>query len=83
MRLSLRQVLSYPISTRFDGYAYAPSVAALRIAPDADGGKRRALLQHASQMEASAIYPLSLAAVDRFCAEPEFFLPVRTTIDAA
>jgi LmbE family N-acetylglucosaminyl deacetylase len=85
MRLSVPQVLSYPISTRFDGYAYAPPAAALRIAPDTDGdgGKRAALLQHASQMEVSAVYPLSLAAVERFCTGPEFFLPVRTTIHAA
>jgi LmbE family N-acetylglucosaminyl deacetylase len=83
MGLGVPQVLSYPISSRFDGLAYPPPAAALRIAPEADGGKRRALLQHASQMEAAAVYPLTLAAVDRFCAEPEFFLPVRTTIDAA
>jgi LmbE family N-acetylglucosaminyl deacetylase len=83
MRLSVPQVLSYPISTRFDGHAYAPPATTLAIAPDANGGKRRALLQHASQMEASALYPLTPAAIARFCTEPEFFLPVRTTIDAA
>jgi LmbE family N-acetylglucosaminyl deacetylase len=83
MGLSVSQVLSYPISSRFDGLAYAPPATARVIAPDADHSKRRALLQHASQMEASALYPLSPAAIERFCAEPEFFLPVRTTIDAA
>jgi LmbE family N-acetylglucosaminyl deacetylase len=82
MGLGVPRLLSYPISSRFDGHAYAPPPAALRIAPDGDGGKRRALLQHASQMEAAAIYPLTPAAAERFCAEPEFFLPVRTTIDA-
>jgi LmbE family N-acetylglucosaminyl deacetylase len=83
MGLSVPQVLSYPISTRFDGHAYTPPATALRVAPGADSGKRMALLQHASQMEAAALYPLTPAAIARFCTEPEFFLPARTTIDAA
>lgn len=78
MELSVPRVLSYPISARYDGAVYAPPVAALHIAAEPGDRKRAALLQHRSQMEAQAISPLSVATMDRFCTEPEIFIPVRT-----
>ncbi len=75
--LGVARILSYPVSTRYDGGACDPPATALSIAARPDDRKRMALLRHASQMEAAARFPLSPATVERFCAEPEFFLPVR------
>lgn len=70
-------ILSYPVSTRFDGNAYAPPPGALLLPAMPGDGKRAALLEHRSQREAAAIVPMTLATIDRFCAEPEIFIPVR------
>jgi LmbE family N-acetylglucosaminyl deacetylase len=78
VRLKARRLLSYPISKRYDGADYRPPTATYSIAAHPQDGKRAALLRHVSQMEPAAIYPLSLAAIERFCAEPEYYLPIRT-----
>ena len=76
--LSVPSVFSYPISTRYDGQVYAPPATAFHIAAEPADRKRQSLLQHRSQMEPEASFPLSPATIDRFCAEPEIFIPVRT-----
>lgn len=66
---------SYPVSGRYAGEDIALPADA-RLLPPVDGERKRAaLLCHASQMEPGALYPLTRAAIDRFCAAPEVFLP--------
>ena len=70
---------AYPVSGRYDGEA--PDFdAAIRIAEPAAGPlKRAALACHASQRPGGgARFPMSADAVDRFCSEPELFMPVET-----
>ena len=72
---------SYPISARYDGEVYTPPLSALAIAHSADdqGLKRAALRRHVSQrQEEGAIFPMSEATIQRFCTEPELFIPVRS-----
>lgn len=70
------RVLSYPVSTRFDGLDYAPPPNALRLKPTQADAKRKALFSHRSQMEAAAICPMTPATIDQFCADAEYFIPV-------
>lgn len=75
-KLGVPDVLSYPISARFDGKAYVPPTTALHISAEPGDRKRAALFRHRSQMEPQALSSLSPAVIDRFCADPEFFIPV-------
>lgn len=70
------QVLRYPVSTRFDGEAYSPPDAAIRLETWRGDAKRAALLEHRSQMEMTAVCPMTVATIDRFCADAEYFMPV-------
>ncbi len=77
--LGLTQLYSYPISARYDGAAYLPPANALFIHGDASDAKRRALLEHRSQASgAGAVYPMSKSAIERFCRDPEIFIPLRS-----
>ncbi len=77
--LSAPRLYSYPISTRYDGEPYSPPNEAVYIAGEDGDFKRFALRQHYSQSSAGgATYPLSAATIDRFCAGPELFIPIRT-----
>lgn len=71
-----RHLLSYPVSARFEGAEYAPPDDALCLEASPEDAKRWALLEHRSQMEPSAICPMTLAAIDRFCADPDYFMVV-------
>ena len=64
----------YFVSARYDGDAPAPDGAAM-LTDDAGARlKRRALACHRSQAPGNgALYPMTAAAVARFCAAPEFF----------
>ena len=73
------QLLTYPVSARFDGGNYVAPAEAVWIASGQDTTKRAALLQHGSQMEAGAICPMTDATIDRFCADAEYFIPVDGT----
>lgn len=76
-QLAVARIYSYPISTKYDGEAYASPPGAVCIPPGSGDLKRHALARHVSQREqGGAIYPLSAATIDRFCAEPEIFLPI-------
>jgi LmbE family N-acetylglucosaminyl deacetylase len=70
------EVLSYPVSARFDGDDYSPPGDILHLAAWPGDAKRSALLCHRSQMEAAAVCPMTMTTIDRFCADPEYFIPV-------
>ena len=79
-QLNVARLYSYPISARYDGDAYAPPDGAVHIPSTDHEIKRGALLRHQSQSEVGeALYPLSAATIDRFCREPELFIPIRTS----
>ncbi|WP_206240093.1 PIG-L deacetylase family protein [Novosphingobium terrae] len=69
-----KRLLGYPVSARFEGAAYSPPVDAVRLDGSTNDAKRSALLEHRSQMEATAICPMTLATIERFCADPEYFI---------
>lgn len=69
-----KQLLSYPVSARFEGADYSPPVEAMRLDGLTNDAKRSALLEHRSQMEPTAICPMTLATIDRFCADAEYFI---------
>lgn len=69
-------LLSYPVSTRFDGEAYSPPEGALRLDTWSGDAKRPALLEHRSQMEVAAVCPMTVATIDRFCGDAEYFISV-------
>lgn len=68
-------LITYPVSARFDGDDYAPPVGTMRLATWPGDAKRSALLQHRSQMEAAAVCPMTMTTIERFCADPEYFMP--------
>jgi len=74
-RIAVPRRYSYPVSGRYDGQDTTPPPGARVIPPRPGERKRAALLCHASQMAEDALYPLTLATIERFCAAPEVFLP--------
>ncbi len=69
---------AYPVSGRYDGarVEMPPSAIQLRD-PAGSTSKRAALACHASQTVAGgARWPLSDAAIDRFCDAAEIFIPI-------
>ena len=77
-QLKVKRLFSYPISARYDGENYEVPDHALVISADAGEAKRVALAHHRSQATGGALYPLSALTIDRFCSEPEIFIPIRT-----
>jgi LmbE family N-acetylglucosaminyl deacetylase len=77
--LDVQRIYAYPISARYDGVEYCPPVGAVCIPPRDGDVKRAAIARHGSQTEAGGVvYPLTATTLDRFCTEPEMFIPVRT-----
>ena len=75
--LDVKRLFSFPVSTRFDGLPYEPPPGALLIPAQAHDDKLAALGRHLSQREhGGARYPLTDATIQRFCLEPEVFIPV-------
>ena len=75
--LSVARLFSYPISSRYDGKAYSAPPEAVVVAPEPGDNKRLALDRHRSQsLEGGARFPISPTTIDRFCSEPEIFIPV-------
>lgn len=71
-------LFSYAVSARYDGAAPGGGTHTLMRHADDQQRKRRALACHASQQAAGgAIFPMTEAAIDRFCAAPEQFRCVR------
>jgi LmbE family N-acetylglucosaminyl deacetylase len=73
--LPVPQVFGYPVSNRYDGHDFRAPDSAIVIPPDQTARKRAALLCHRSQIEGGARYPLSQPTIERFCREPEVFIP--------
>ena len=69
---------SYPVSARYDGDDVVPPRNPITLTAADGAAKRKALACHVSQHEGGeAVYPLTSAAIDRFCAAPEMFYPIR------
>jgi LmbE family N-acetylglucosaminyl deacetylase len=76
-RLMVKRLFSFPVSARYDGEPYTPPAQALLLAPESGDDKRVALGRHLSQREdAGARFPLTAATIERFCVEPEVFIPI-------
>ncbi len=69
---------AYPVSGRYDGDRVDVAAQAIALLDPAGATlKRFALACHRSQTaEGGARWPLSQAAIDRFCNEPEVFIPI-------
>lgn len=67
---------AYGISAQYDCAGFTQPAGAIVIA-GSPAIKRAALLCHASQhARGGARFPMSAAAIDRFCTGPEYFVPI-------